>query len=143
MSNLIYQLRAGVVLIPHESWAAVQTGPLPGLDVRDGLSQYPALDPVEAKQRLVEEYGAMDLAGRELVVLEPPRAITSHTEDWLSPGRPTYSVSVGVLRDDGTWRTGDLQIAFSDAYVRYPPTVKLDEATGRPVMLKRDLSFTT
>jgi hypothetical protein len=50
-------------------------------------------------------------------------------------------VSAGVLRDDGTWRKGDLQVSFSDAYLRYPPQIKLDEGTGRPVTLKRDLSF--
>jgi hypothetical protein len=76
--TLLQQLRAGTVLIPHESWAAVQTGPFSRaeLEVRDGVSQYPALDPVEAKLRLVEDHRGIDLAGKELVVLEPPRILS-------------------------------------------------------------------
>lgn len=134
-------LHTGMVITAPDSWFGVPNR-LGGLDGRDTYLHFPALPPEEGKARLREQFPDLeDLGGKALVVLEEPRSVYHSDGMFNSGGYGVITIKAGVLRDDGTWEDGDLQVAFSEAWMRASPTVSLQDEGGDAVRLKRTLRF--
>jgi hypothetical protein len=131
----------GLVIIAPQGWVAIETKPQ-HLEVRDATFSHRDL-PVEAgvEKLIADNKGGIDLSGKALVVLDEPRSSYHSDGMFNSGGYNVSSAKAGLLRDDGTWEQGDLQLAFSDSWVRAQPDVALEDEGGARLILNRTLRF--